>query len=129
MGNSGLAGAVTVGTVNTSTTATVGDGAQVNAKPAVSGRPVAADQDVAVTAVDITCFGAAAALAGAGGAIAGGVDVVVVKPYVEASVGTNAAVAAARDVAIGAFLKKDIQSAAISAVGAGQSEWPVPSPW
>ncbi|MFO0840973.1 MAG: hypothetical protein U0797_01060 [Gemmataceae bacterium] len=114
----GLAGAVTVGTVKSNTTAEVGDGAQVNTKPVVAGRPVAVDQDVVVAAVDTTrAFGAAGSLAIAGGALAGGVDVAIVNPNVLARVGLNAAITAARDVAVGGLAQKDVQSAAVSVAG------------
>src|SRR5262249_59451567 len=68
--------------------------------------------------VDTTrAFGAAGALAIAGGALAGGVDVAIVNPNVLARVGLNAAMAAARDVTVAGLSQKDVQSAAISAAG------------
>jgi hypothetical protein len=105
----GLAGAVTVGTVKSNTTADVGDNAFARAL----------NGDVAVTAVDTTrAFGAAGSLAIAAGALAGGVDVAIVNPNVQARLGLNTVVSALQgDVAVAALSQKDVQSAAISAAG------------
>ncbi|MFO0935895.1 MAG: VCBS repeat-containing protein [Gemmataceae bacterium] len=113
----GLAGGVTVTSIKSNTTAEVGESAQVNTTPAVAGRAVSAQQDVAVTALDSTrSFAAAGAMGQAAGAgIAGGVDVAFVNPNVLAQIGANAKVNAKRDVLVDGLAQKDVTSFAVSA--------------
>ena len=112
----GVAGAVTVQTIDADTTAYIGDRARVN----TGGGAANANQDVNVTARnDLKMFTVDGSLGigplGAG--IAGSVDVGVVRNDTVAFIGDSAAVNAQRDVDVSALANKDIETYVISAAG------------
>ena len=116
-----LAGAVTVATVNASTTADVGDRAKINTE--IGSSSAVSFQDVVVYADDATltrAFTGALAIGAspiAIGGLAGGVDVGLFNPIVLARVGAAAIVKAKQDLAISGNSTTNVQSAAASAAG------------
>ncbi len=112
----GIAGAVTLELVNTTTSASIGADANINTIGANAG--AAATQDVVVTARDSTATlvidgGVAGGLVG----IAGAVDVGVFRNTTSAFIRDGTTVNAARHVAVGALSNKAGSSTAVSAAG------------
>lgn len=110
----GIAGAVSVATIDSDTTAFIGDGAQINTR----GGTAHASQDVNVTARnDLGMFTVAGALGVGAVGIAGSVDVGVIRNDTTAFIGDSADVRAARDVDVNALSRKEIETYVISASG------------
>ena len=117
----GIAGAVTVETIDSDTLAYIGDGAAINQDAtdanALQSVNVSAFNDLKIFVVDGAIGGAAF------GGISGGVDVGIIRNDTSAYIGSNAMVAAMSDVGVNALANKDINvvtvSAAIGAAGIG----------
>lgn len=110
----GIAGAVSVSTVDSDTLAYIGNGAQINTGAGVAD----ANQDVNVTAHnDLSLFNVSGALGVGAVGIAGAVDVGVIRNDTTAFIGNDATVNAARDVDVNALASKDIETYVVSASG------------
>ena len=111
----GIAGAVGVAVITTSTRAAIGADAVVNADRIGAGT----DQSVNVLAANkIKSFTLGGGAAGGFVGIAGAVDVGVIKSDVNASIGNGAEVHHSKDIGVYALSKKDILALAVS-VGGG----------
>src|SRR5690606_16711269 len=112
----GIAGAVSVATVDSDTTAWIGNGAQINT--ASAGGAPHANQDVNVTARnDFSLFNVSGALGVGAAGIAGAVDVGVIRNDTTAFVGDSVMLNAARDVDVNALSRKDSETYVVSAAG------------
>jgi hypothetical protein len=113
-GFAGLAGAVVVNTVESDTTAYIGDAAQVNQdRVGVNG-----EQDVNVSAVnDVTDFAVSGSIAGGAVGLAGGLGFHTIKNDTSAYLGNGAKVNASRDVELNALAGKEAETYAVSAAG------------
>lgn len=110
----GIAGAVSVASVDSDTAAWIGGGAQINTS---AGTPNA-NQDVNVTARnDLKIFNVSGALGAGAVGIAGSVDVGVIRNDTTAFIGDGATVNAARDVDVNALSRKDLDTFVVSASG------------
>lgn len=110
----GLAGAVSVATIDSDTLAYLGNGVRVN----TNGGSANAAQDVNVTARnDLSLFNVTGALGLGAAGIAGAVDVGVIRNDTTAFIGDNAVINAARDVDVSALSNKDIETYVVSAAG------------
>ena len=109
----GIAGAVSVATVNSDTLAYLGNGVRIN-----TGGGGHAAQDVNVTARnDLSLFNVSGALGVGAVGISGAVDVGVIRNDTTAFIGDDAIVHTARDVDVNALSRKDIETYAVSAAG------------
>src|SRR5690606_16432110 len=110
----GVAGAVTVETIDSDTTAAIGADAEIN--KGVNDADAA--QDVNVSARNSVRLRTGTGALGIGIAgVAGGVDVASVRNDTGASIGDGAEVYAARDVDVNALSKTDLDAAVVSAGG------------
>ncbi len=110
----GVSGAVATEVVKSNTLASIGDNANIN----TSNTGADAAQDVNVTARNVfTSQVIAGSLAGGAAALAGGVDVGIVKNNTNASIGSGAHVNAQRDVAVNALGKESFSTTVVSAAG------------
>ena len=110
----GIAGAVSVASVDSDTVAYIGNGADIN----TSGGSTNANQDVNVSARnDYEQLNVTGALGIGAAGIAGAVDVGVIRNDTTAFIGDNAEVRAARDVDVNALSSKDIETYVVSAAG------------
>lgn len=109
----GIAGAVSVATVDSDTLAFLGNGVRVN-----TGGGGHANQDVNVTARnDFNLFNVSGALGVGAAGIAGAVDVGVIRNDTTAFIGDDAIVNTARDVDVNALAGKDVETYVVSASG------------
>ncbi|MCK9258828.1 MAG: leukotoxin LktA family filamentous adhesin [Azoarcus sp.] len=110
----GVSGAVTVTSVDSDTTAVIGNGAQIN-QGVTNGSSM---QDVNVSAKNHARLDAyTGSLAGGAVGAAGGVDVGTVRNDTTALIDNNAQVSARRDVDVNALTSADIDSITVSASG------------
>jgi hypothetical protein len=115
-GTVGIAGAVQVSVITTTTEASIGTNADINSS--LSGPVPDNFQTVNVTAVNkVKTFTLGGGVAGGYVGVAGGVDVGVVSADTRASIGADSIVRAKRDVGVYALSEKDILTLAISAAG------------
>jgi len=113
-GFAGLAGAVVVNTIESDTTANIGDGAKVSQDR--SG--VNSDQSVQVAAVnDVTDFAVSGSVAGGAIGLSGGLGFHTIKNDTTAYLGNNATVTAEQDVGVTALADKETETYAVSAAG------------
>lgn len=113
----GIAGAVSVESLDVDTHAGIGADAQVNTIEG-KGSTAGANQDVAVMAADtvkVSTFDGSLGIGGVGAA--GGVDVGVIKSNTSADIGAGATVNAKRDITVAASAEKTVKSTALSAAG------------
>ncbi|RZL64885.1 MAG: leukotoxin LktA family filamentous adhesin [Variovorax sp.] len=110
----GISGAISVESVQSDTRATIGAGAKINQTNAGAN----AAQDVNVTARNqLRSQVVTGSVALGAGALAGGVDVGTINNRTTASVGAGAQVQAARDIAVNALGKQDIETTVVSGAG------------
>ncbi len=110
----GVSGAISVGMVKSDTAATIGNSAQIN----VVNGGADSQQDVNVTARNqFTSLVYTGSVALGAGALAGGVDVGMVKNNTKASIGNDAVVHAARDIDVNALGKENLTTTVVSGAG------------
>ncbi len=113
-GFAGVAGAVAVSTIDSSTSAYIGSGAKVNQNNAGAN----AEQDVNVSAVNtLSGFAVSGSIAGGAVGLSGGLGFHTVQNDVSAHLGDQARVKAARDVELTALSNKEAETYAVSAAG------------
>ena len=107
----GVAGAVSVQLLDVTTTAAIGEGAQINTNPGTAH----AAQDVVVVARDSSSIAAIdGGLAVGAAALSGAVDIGILRNSTSASIGDGATVNAARRVDVMALQKVDVSSTVVS---------------
>ncbi len=113
-GFAGVAGAVVVSTIDSSTSAYIGSGAKVNQ----DNDGANAEQDVNVSAVNtVSSFAVSGSLAGGAVGLSGGLGFHTIQNDVSAYLGDQAQVKAARDVELTALSNKEAEGYAVSAAG------------
>ena len=113
-GFAGVAGAVAVSTIDSSTSAYIGDSAKVNQDNAGAN----AEQDVDVSAVNtLSGFAVSGSIAGGAVGLSGGLGFHTVQNDVSAHLGDQARVNAARDVELTALSNKEAEVYAVSSAG------------
>ncbi len=113
-GFAGVAGAVVLNTIESDTSAYIGDNAKVNQ----DSEGANAEQDVNVSAVNtLSDFAVSGSIAGGAVGLSGGLGFHTIQNNVSASLGDQAQVKASRDVELNALSNKKTETYAVSAAG------------